>query len=472
MTLDLLCKVVDNFGDIGVVYRLARALAEADPSLLLRLHVDDLRAFRALCPEVEPERAVQRLGAWTILRWDLDLAELETACAPGGPPRFLVECFACGRPPALEELVFASTSFETLIVNLEHLTAETWAEELHRLPSATRSPRVRKVIFMPGFGPGTGGLLIDGVFRGAAEAWAAARAPGPGGIGAGSSTSFATLSWDAAFGLPSPVLAARRRDLAGRAGLALAPGDELRPWIPLFSYERDYRRIVADLAAAFPAGATGAAPADTAAAPSSSPSAAAEPTGPEPALKAAAAEPSTSLVTPEGPAGGPLLLLAAGRSAAPFLSAWEAAGRPFPLLELPFLPQELWDEVLLASDFAIVRGEESLARAALAGIPFLWHAYRQEENYQLVKVRALLARLRPTLAAAGASEKAIAAYEELSLSFNDRLADSPEAGGEEELLPLLAALPELRPGFAALGRELFAIGDLASHLLAFIREMR
>ena len=42
------------------------------------------------------------------------------------------------------------------------------------------------------------------------------------------------------------------------------------------------------------------------------------------------------------------------------------------------------------SDLLFVRGEDSLARAVQLGKPFLWQAYRQENDYQLVKVEAFL----------------------------------------------------------------------------------
>ena len=43
----------------------------------------------------------------------------------------------------------------------------------------------------------------------------------------------------------------------------------------------------------------------------------------------------------------------------------------------------------------VIRGEESMARACLSGIPFVWNAYPQSEEYQLVKVQALLEKMRP-----------------------------------------------------------------------------
>ena len=41
-----------------------------------------------------------------------------------------------------------------------------------------------------------------------------------------------------------------------------------------------------------------------------------------------------------------------------------------------------------------IRGEESMSRACLSGIPFVWHAYPQSDEYQLVKVNALLERMK------------------------------------------------------------------------------
>ena len=49
---DIFCTVVDNFGDIGVTWRLARQLV-AEHSVTVRLWVDDLRAFERLCPEID-----------------------------------------------------------------------------------------------------------------------------------------------------------------------------------------------------------------------------------------------------------------------------------------------------------------------------------------------------------------------------------------------------------------------------------
>ena len=211
-----------------------------------------------------------------------------------------------------------------------------------------------------------------------------------------------------------------------------------RFWLPLFSYERDYGPFVAQLARSFDG------------------------------------EP-------------PLVLAAAGRSQACLVGAWERAGRPFPLIALPFLRQEGWDELLCASDAALVRGEESLARAALAGLPFLWHAYLQDGGHHQVKVAALCDRLAPYFEASEAD-----ALRACFLALNEREADGPEAGGGEDIGAFLkvvrreAARPPAeqasppaeqaspvtgRGGYAAFGRALRENGDMALRLLTFLRAL-
>jgi uncharacterized repeat protein (TIGR03837 family) len=391
MTIDLLCKVVDNYGDIGVVYRLARALSGLPDPPRLRLLVDDLAAFASLDPSVDPLADYQSVHGWELFGWKPSAAAL--AAFGAVPPRFVVECFACGRPDCLEAILFDPAAGRSLIVDLEHLTAEAYADEFHRMPSLTRSAIVRKAMFLPGFTAGTGGLIMDPPF-------AAARERG---------------SRDAGRGAMKGELLARLGAAAAPAGLP--PDASERFWVSVFSYERDYSRVVADLAAFH--------------------------------------------------ARTPILALAAaGRSQACFLDAWARAGKPFPALELPFLPQEAWDEALLACDFSIVRGEDTWARAALSGRPFLWQAYPQEGRHHMVKVRAFLDRLRPY-----SRPEDFAVVEDLFLAFNDRDRDEAGTSGTELLLPVLERMAGLLGGFKAFSDDLAAHGDLAAHLLTFLGEM-
>lgn len=55
---DIFCTVVDNFGDIGVCWRLARQLVH-EHGVQVRLWVDDLASFSRIQPQVDPAREAQ-----------------------------------------------------------------------------------------------------------------------------------------------------------------------------------------------------------------------------------------------------------------------------------------------------------------------------------------------------------------------------------------------------------------------------
>ena len=163
MEITILCKVVDNFGDIGFVYRLARNISELYPSVGLRLVVSDLASFTAMAPEVNPCEPFQTVNGWRIFDWNNK--ELCFAEFSGHLPLLILECFQCGRPDWLEEILFSGEQKQIVrIVNIEYLTAESWADDFHLLKSGTRSALVKKVNFMPGFTARTGGLVLDNDF--------------------------------------------------------------------------------------------------------------------------------------------------------------------------------------------------------------------------------------------------------------------------------------------------------------------
>src|SRR5690554_7699342 len=56
----LFCKVIDNYGDIGVCWRLAQQLVGAHHKTVT-LWVDNLHSFNAICPEVNPQQSWQQV---------------------------------------------------------------------------------------------------------------------------------------------------------------------------------------------------------------------------------------------------------------------------------------------------------------------------------------------------------------------------------------------------------------------------
>lgn len=65
------------------------------------------------------------------------------------------------------------------------------------------------------------------------------------------------------------------------------------------------------------------------------------------------------------------------------------------IIEIPFLSQVEYDYLLWTCDFNFVRGEDSFVRAQLAGKPFVWNIYVQDEGTHLIKLKAFLEKIRP-----------------------------------------------------------------------------
>lgn len=160
MEITVLCKVVDNFGDIGVVFRLCRALSELKKNLEIRLVVSNLDSFAKISKGIDSTKTFQEFRGWKVFDWnDNALCKKEFS---KNPPEFILECFQCGRPEWLEELLFSlQFNLNVQIVNVEYLTAESWADDFHLLKSGTRSAKIKKINFMPGFTKKTGGLILD-----------------------------------------------------------------------------------------------------------------------------------------------------------------------------------------------------------------------------------------------------------------------------------------------------------------------
>ena len=148
---DIFCTVVDNFGDIGVTWRLARQLV-AEHAVTVRLWVDDLRAFERLCPQIDINAAQQWQQGVEVRQWSADWQPTEAADV-------VIAAFACQLPSAYMEAM-AEREKPPLWMNLDYLSAEDWVVGCHGLPSV-KYKNVQKFFFFPGFRKGTGGLLRE-----------------------------------------------------------------------------------------------------------------------------------------------------------------------------------------------------------------------------------------------------------------------------------------------------------------------
>ncbi|GAB3472308.1 elongation factor P maturation arginine rhamnosyltransferase EarP [Azotobacter salinestris] len=148
---DIFCSVVDNYGDAGVTWRLARQLA-AEHGQRVRLWVDDLAALVRLCPEADAGASRQWQAGVEICRWSADWQPVE-------PADVVIEAFACQLPEA-HVAAMADCRHRVLWLNLEYLSAEDWVGGCHGLPSL-QPGGLQKFFFFPGFTADTGGLLRE-----------------------------------------------------------------------------------------------------------------------------------------------------------------------------------------------------------------------------------------------------------------------------------------------------------------------
>ncbi|MEY2893381.1 MAG: elongation factor maturation arginine rhamnosyltransferase EarP [Pseudomonadota bacterium] len=146
---DVFCRVIDNYGDVGVCWRLAADLAQR--GVAVRLWLDDASALAWMAPQGAPGVSVH---PWP------DAATPARDFAPGG---VVIEAFGCDPPPAFVQAMATRTT-PPVWINLEYLSAEAYVERSHGL----RSPQwsgpgagLDKWFFYPGFTARTGGLLRE-----------------------------------------------------------------------------------------------------------------------------------------------------------------------------------------------------------------------------------------------------------------------------------------------------------------------
>jgi hypothetical protein len=433
MTWDIFCTVVDNYGDIGVTWRLARQLAD-EHALPVRLWVDDLAAFQQIRPEIDPACDTQLLAGVEVRRWTQPLPEAE-------PGEVVIEALACNLP---EEFIqrMAARQPPPAWLNLEYLSAEDWVAGVHGLPSPHPRLPLTKHFFMPGYTRQTGGLTRERWLtaeRDAFQAGAFRRMAGPpsGGRRLSAFPPYETKAERDAFQAGADV--GRKSDSAfrrmaeppsgGRRLSAFPPyevqSDALK--ISLFSYEN------AALPGLLQAWASGDRP--------------------------------VCVLTPVG-------------KAMPQIAAWfgEIVEQPradqsgttwqrgsLTLHVLPMLDQDAYDRLLWTCDINFVRGEDSFVRAQFAARPMLWQAYVQDEDTHLAKLEAFL-----DLYCAGLDSATATLIRKLWRVWNG----APDQA--EDIIALwpqwLAALPALQAHARAWDQHLAGQPDLATNLLTFCRK--
>lgn len=301
----LFCNVIDNFGDIGVSWRLAQAV-QRELGCTVHLWVDDLCALRALCPDLPaPPCLHQNIHIHT---WRPDDADDVSRLAA---PHIVIETFACHLP---DNVLAVIQKNQPLWLNWEYLSAEASNERLHLLPSV-QANGLSKYFWFMGFSEKSGGLIREGDFAQRIE-YDSRLFRRQIQLGEKS-----TPEW-LLFGYHSPVWAKwlHTWQQHGQPMTLLLAGNQIID-----------------------------------------------------SLKQAHMIPAHALLH-----NGDTFQTACIR-----------------LIKIPFVAQQDFDRLLQLADGLIVRGEDSFVRAQLAGKPFFWHIYPQDEKVHLGKLHAFWSKVQP-----------------------------------------------------------------------------
>ena len=143
---DIFCHIVDNFGDIGVCWRLSQQLAH-EQNIQVRLFIDDLVIASKIIPHLNYKIESQTINDIEVCTWQI--AEISK------PAEVALETFSCELPSAY----LANMPKDSVWINLEYLSAESWVADFHAR-SSNNTQRARHFYF-PGFTQDTGGLIRE-----------------------------------------------------------------------------------------------------------------------------------------------------------------------------------------------------------------------------------------------------------------------------------------------------------------------
>jgi uncharacterized repeat protein (TIGR03837 family) len=296
MRWDIFCQIVDNYGDAGVCWRLARSLTSLHGQEV-RIFCDDLQTLNLLASGIDPKIK----GRIDLQPWE---ASFSNSRHPVRAADVVIEVFGCDLPERyLAGLLIASK--KPVIINLEYLSAEPWITDFHGKPSP-QSHGIPKYFFFPGFQENAGGILIDPIPK-------------------------------------EPSLTQQLIPESLRASWELLRPDTKRisifcyPGAPLIKWLEDLGKLGENFDIVLTHGQFEQ-------------------------LQFSVGNPTQAIFLPDS----------------------------IQLISIPFVSQDEYDWVLSQCDFNIVRGEDSFVRAQLAGRPFIWHIYPQEDRAHEIKLAAFL----------------------------------------------------------------------------------
>jgi uncharacterized repeat protein (TIGR03837 family) len=403
---DIFCNVVDNFGDIGVCWRLACNLAARGK--VVRLWVDDVSSLAWMapggCANVEVINCKNGIPKDT----NLDLGDVLLDTFDSEFAINLIATKAINTPTiVINDTILEPLPRKTPVwLNLEYLTAESFAERAHTLPYVHHSGAALGWIqryFYPGFNQRTGGLLRE------ADLFARQKAFDRG-------VWLNQLFKQNYAGEPS--FPRRRESMTATVDSRLRGNDgaldvKNTRFISMFCYEPAALEVLID--------------------------------------QLAAGETPTCLLVTAGRATNAVKAIMKGKKR---LKPAYLLPKVLSIVYLPQLTQTNYDHLLWSCDLNFVRGEDSLVRAIWAAKPFIWQIYPQHDGAHHAKLDAFLAMM-----------EAPASLKTAHIAWNASAAERQAAPYLPRFPPL--ELPIWAQSAENLSNKLRLQADLATNLISF-----
>ena len=137
-SIDIFCEVIDNYGDVGVTYRLAREFKRIYPNKKLRFIINQTEELNLIKKSEDIE---------TISYEDISIIDSFAD--------LIIESFGCVIP---KEYMDKALKNSKIIINLEYFSAEDWVDGFH-LQESFLGGNLKKYFFIPGLSQKSGGIL-------------------------------------------------------------------------------------------------------------------------------------------------------------------------------------------------------------------------------------------------------------------------------------------------------------------------
>ncbi|WP_429190253.1 elongation factor P maturation arginine rhamnosyltransferase EarP [Fusobacterium sp. PH5-44] len=302
INIDIFCKIIDNFGDIGVVYRLTKELRNAYGNKLnIRIIINKLEEFIAINPNIK-DVDYQQVENFICIKEKYFEENIEFLSVSD----IIIEAFGYKLPETYEKMAYEKSK---LIINLEYLTGEQWAKDFHLKESIIPSKITKKIFYIPGFSPESGGLLISDKIKKKVN---------------------------------------KNKDFYQEKYFGDIEGYKNKLKGSIFTYEKNFI----------------------------------------PLLESLNRLDEESILLLMGNKTQESVKKVLGEFKKGFGNKYKYGKIIMKFQE--FLSQEEYEEVIQTADFNFVRGEDSIVRGLISGVPFLWHIYCQKDYIHMEKLNGFL----------------------------------------------------------------------------------